>query len=453
MQKKAQPGYGPNANCGPDGKPSKRGGPSPIAIPPMFGGFLDNNLRTVRLSTAQSFNVFGQIVNANPNPDLFVFERDGAGVFNDLVTIPGTGTDGSGDGIADTFQISEPLPPNDVPTSPSPSANFEGGTVTYTGGAGDTPINGQFVNNDVWLARYNFSENLQMVAPGGVRRVTVADNNSPVPRDRVHFDYRYYNNVNAGFGDIHRYTFGFEKGFFYDWFSIDARLPFAAAWDSVQFEGDATMRSTDFGNITLFSKFRLIELQRFLMSGGVGVAMPTGPDSRLFRSDGTQVAWIENEAFHLLPFFGAIWLPTQNIYLQSFVQVDLDMNGNTVYGSASGGRLPEIGEMKDSTLLSASLSGGYWIYRSPSSQPLLQGLAAIAELNYSGSMQDSDPITTEGISILDPANRLNVFNFTSGLHAELGRSLGWTTGVTLPLRSDSDKRSDWELASMVNWYF
>ncbi|MCA9216312.1 MAG: hypothetical protein KDB27_24760, partial [Planctomycetales bacterium] len=192
------------ANCATNRGPNLGARRPSIAIPPMIGGFFDSSNLNVQLTTQHSFDVFGQTTNGG----LMLFERDGAGVFNDLVSIPGTGADASGDGIDDTFQISEPLPPNDVPTAPSATATYAGGTATYTGGNGTTAIDGQFGNNSIWRAEYGFNESLQMVAPGGVRRITVSDNNSPVPRDRIHFDYRSYHNATAGFGNVNRYTFG-----------------------------------------------------------------------------------------------------------------------------------------------------------------------------------------------------------------------------------------------------
>ena len=457
----APSGYSPNGQYPGNAIPGPYGPPKPancntpprsraatVVIPPMIGGFYDNSNLNVQLTTQNEFNVFGQPTNGP-----ILFERDGAGVFNDLVSIPGTGSDASGDNIDDTFEISEPLPPNDVPTAPSPSATYTGGTVTYTGGVGTAAIDGQFGNNSIWRATYGFAESLQMVAPGGVQRITVADNNSPVPRDRIHFNYRHYHNATVGFGNIHRYTFGVEKAFLNDWFSIDARLPFAAAWDSVTFEGDPAMASTDFGDISLFAKTRILELQTVLVSGGVGVSLPSGPDSRLFRSDGTQVAWIKNESFHLLPFVGTIWAPNNYFYLQSFLQVDVDLHGNTVSGSSAGGRLPTIGKLSDTTTLTTNLSGGYWILRDRGPQFLMQGLAAIIELNYTTTLDDADSVAANGIRITEAANELDVFDISTGLHAQLGRSLALTSAITFPLGSGLSKRSDWEISGMVSWLF
>ncbi|MCA9213295.1 MAG: hypothetical protein KDB27_09535 [Planctomycetales bacterium] len=230
-------------------------------------------------------------------------------------------------------------------------------------------------------------------------------------------------------------------------------MPFASAWDSVTFEGDPFMASTDFGDIALFAKSRLVELQTLLVSGGVGVGFPTGPDSRLFRADGTQVAWIKNEALHLLPFVGTIWAPNDYFYMQSFLQVDVDAHGNTVSGSATGGRLPTIGKLSDTMLLNADLSAGYWIFRDRGQNYVVQGLATIVELNYATTLESADSVTGNGILITDAANRLDVFDISAGVHTQLGQTLALTTAFTFPLGSNYDKRADWEIAGLVSWLF
>ncbi len=74
---------------------------------------------------------------------LLVFEANG-GVADDFTTF-GTGRDlgPTADGFADTFDMVEPLPPNEVPTSPGGDFTYDGGTVVYTGTNATTqPIDG-----------------------------------------------------------------------------------------------------------------------------------------------------------------------------------------------------------------------------------------------------------------------------------------------------------------------
>lgn len=67
---------------------------------------------------------------------------------------------------------------------------------------------------------------------GGTRRVKISENMSPIPRDRVFFDYNDFQNAlfvpnpSTGGGystSVQRYMPGFEKTFFNGWASINIR--------------------------------------------------------------------------------------------------------------------------------------------------------------------------------------------------------------------------------------
>src|SRR5262245_3521408 len=65
---------------------------------------------------------------------------------------------------------------------------------------------------------------------GVVGLTKISDDNNPLPRDRVFFDYDYFNRVpltSSGF-NVHRFSPGFEKTFFDMRASIEVRFPFAS---------------------------------------------------------------------------------------------------------------------------------------------------------------------------------------------------------------------------------
>ena len=127
-----------------------------------------------------------------------------------------------------------------------------------------------------------------------------------------------------------------------------------------------------------------------------------------------------------MPFVGAIWAPTDYFYLQSFMQIDIDTHGNTVSASASGGRLPTIGKLSETSTLNADISGGYWIFRDRGPNYWIQGLAAILELNFASTLESADVVAANGIRITDAANRLDVFDISTGLYAQVGQALEHT---------------------------
>lgn len=444
-------GRGPYGGSGFSRRPSQlRTPPSSAELagtPIVIGDFFGGSTQVAKTTRSFSFPTTGIIVAGDPgSPNaVLAFERNG-GIANDFFT---TGP-GRIDGSVISFDITEPLPPNEVPTSPGPGFGFDGGTVEFT--SFRMPPT-QFLSGDIWQASYSFSQTIEIPAGGGlaIRRIKIAEKNSPVPRDRFYFDYKFFRDVPHPFGDVNRFLFGFEKTFFSGIASLDIRLPLAATLDSVQFVNEPPARGVEFGNLGLVGKTILMTSDTLLFSGGLGLTVPSADDNRVFLSDGTQILATENESVHLLPFMAGLWTPDEFLYLQSFLQVDIDVNGNPVFGSVTGGRLSEIGRLQESHLLMLDLSGGYWIFRDPPcSGYFLRGLAAILELHYTSSLQDSDVIAANGFLISDRGNRIDVLNFTAGIHGEIAESFTITAGMGFPLRDGDDRQFDHEVTVLAN---
>ena len=428
-------------------------------LPPLLLDLHEGSNQTVVFSRieAQRFYVQGRLTSgtAGTAGATFAFEQGGIAMEgpDDFISITGTGVDTNSDGFVDRFDMSEPLPPSEVPTNPGPGFVYDGGTVTYVGNLGDTdPAGNPYADDEFWLAEYSFSQLVEEF-PGlggvAVRRIKIAENNSPMPRDRLFFDYRFFNDVRNGLGDVSRYTFGVEKTIFAGEASIEARFPFAATLDSIQTDGSVFSRDFEMGNFVFTYKHALAYTDRGLISSGLGVSIPTGDGTKLFQSTGEQIVNIENQSVHILPYIAGLWTPNSKSWLQGFAQLDIDANGDTVSGDVAGGELPHLGVLHDSTWMFFDVAAGRWIYEGNGA---VQRVGLITELHYNSTLSDADLVTGNGITVTDFSNRLDVLNGTAGIHVVYNR-LAFTTGVTVPLRTDDDRQMDFEVAALVNAAF
>src|SRR5205823_2290437 len=115
----------------------------------------------------------------------------------------------------------------------------------------------------------------------------IDENESPRPVDRVFLNYNYYNGIGSGVAgfptyDVHRETLGFEKTFLGGDASIGLRV------NAIQSAGDGSFSRSDFGDMTIVTKFALVnEPNGNVLSGGLAVTAPTGPD--LILLDGSRL--------------------------------------------------------------------------------------------------------------------------------------------------------------------
>jgi hypothetical protein len=172
----------------------------------------------------------------------------------------------------------------------------------------------------------------------------VADNNSPLPEDRVYFRYNYFNDslkVTGDSGnvvfdpslgvsqinsaprfrgitttksyDVHDFTFGGEKTFCNGLFSVEMRVPFTttlshsldlsvAKISGIGFDVDRDSPSsviqttatpqdtlgqtdTEFGNLTVVLKALAYQSSCLAISGGAAVGIPTAQDTKVRVTD------------------------------------------------------------------------------------------------------------------------------------------------------------------------
>lgn len=303
---------------------------------------------------------------------------------------------------------------------------------------------------------------------GGARNAKISENNKAMPQDRVFFAYNHFHNAleanlrhadptrppnNRDFA-VDRFLFGLEKTFYDGRFSVAVHMPFVgddfgAATDIASVGGGRV------GNLAFIAKALLYRSNRTAVAAGLGIDTPTGSDADGRLNDVTFS--VENEAVHLAPFVGLLQTPTDNLFYQAFLQVDVPANGNPVTFSTPTDR-GTFGEFDEQTLLFADASVGYWLYRD-STAHILSGLAPILELHYTTTLEDSDvvqgaagPLNSMFV-VRNTAGRLDALNLTLGLHGRISEDVTVRAGGVFPLRDDDDRLFDAEFQTSVNLFY
>lgn len=289
-----------------------------------------------------------------------------------------------------------------------------------------------------------------------VGRQKIADNTSPMPRDRVFFNYSYFDNVPlaAGGVNVNRFTPGLEKTFFDGLYSFEARFPFATTLDSnILLDGITNDDGVEFGNVVLYNKLLLHSTPTFALSAGLGITLPTADDLTVSRAEGPRLVEIENESVHLLPFLGALWAPTDRFFVQGFVQFDLDANGNTVLVNSFRNGLVEAGRANDAAFTYVDLGVGYWLYRTEHPGRRLTGVVPMFELHYNRSLEGADVIQSGPFVIGNFASDVQVINATIGTTFLMGRDTTLQVAYGTPIGNSTDHVFDGEMRINLNWYF
>jgi hypothetical protein len=172
-----------------------------------------------------------------------------------------------------------------------------------------------------------------------VRGYKMADNQSPMPQDRVFVAFNFYDNLNtlASRGaaatihdlNVYREFFGIEKTFLDQTASIGIRLPLNSLTAESRIPG-LSGSSTAVGDLTVFAKYLVWkDLERGnLVSAGLAVTPPNGPGAFA----GSKIANSLHTAA-LQPFLGYIWRLSDDAFVQGFsgVNVPTDPGVVTMY--------------------------------------------------------------------------------------------------------------------------
>ena len=277
---------------------------------------------------------------------------------------------------------------------------------------------------------------------GGSRRAKAAENNSALPRDRIFVLYNHFHSsleFDPFFTPIRdfsidRCTLGLEKTFCEGIWSLEFRLPFASEMESAS--ALLSVEGGEVGNLALLLKRLIYEDCQTAVAIGLGIDVPTGDDVRGVADVNPYV--LKNDATHLLPYVGLLHAPSDVWFFQAFLQVDVTLNGNRVILPAPGTLL---GKLNEETLLYLDGEVGCWLYRDHCACRLT-GLAAVAEVHYTSSLQDFDTVSDgAGLTTFrSSANAIDVVNFTLGLHGEFANNTLLRIGGVFPASGDRDSQ-------------
>jgi hypothetical protein len=288
-----------------------------------------------------------------------------------------------------------------------------------------------------------FVEGASVAVAGGDRIQKFAENNSPLPQDRVFFNYHFFANpvidVNGRTRDVNRFTFGLEKTAWDGLASIELRVPFAASVSSSQtIDQTADTTAAEFGNLALNVKTLLYRRGPWAVAGGFGIVFPTAADATVFDPADEPVVIFENESYFLQPFVAALYCPTPQVFSQFVAQTSFDVSGSTVtlFDSTIFG-LPGSDRIFHQSLLFLDASFGYWAYRTKRCERILTGIAPMIELHYTTTMEDLDLPQIGAADVFEEDLRHDAVNITGGLLFALG-DLTWlrAAGVA-PLRDET----------------
>lgn len=275
--------------------------------------------------------------------------------------------------------------------------------------------------------------------PGGSNRLVIARNNSALVRDRVYVAYEHTTgalsassqSVMSNNASLDRTILGLEKVFLDGQASLEIRLPFAAQRDFT-FNRFSIQSDGEFGNVGLIGKLQIAKTERHAVSAGLAVQLPTGGDINGEFDSRTFI--IENDAVIVSPFLAFVAAPDSKWFYQGFAQADFAAKGNTFSG------LGQSTEFDTQSLLRLSGGGGRWFFRK--NHGLLRGLAGLAELHFTTTLEDSDSTTLLNLqtasaqTLSNAAGHQSVLNLTSGLHLELPGKANARVGVNVPLLDD-----------------
>ncbi len=287
-----------------------------------------------------------------------------------------------------------------------------------------------------------------------VRAFKIADNQSPLPQDRIFFNFNYFDNLNGDVNrrigapvsniNVFRYQLGFEKTFLDGYASIGLR-------DSINTLSANSLTpglggtSTSMGDLDIFMKYVLWEnLQsaqptisnRFasgptfastqanggLVSTGLAVRTPTGPGnfagasfSRSFRNTALQ------------PFVGYYWSQGR-FYFQGFESIDVPL------------------DQRDVTMLFNDVGIGYYLYRSQNLNQWINAIAPTFEVHANIPLNHRDVF-----NVNDVAGTADTVDLTYGVNTLFGRRSLLSCAIVTPVTGPN--AFDFEVIALLNIYF
>ena len=230
--------------------------------------------------------------------------------------------------------------------------------------------------------------------------------------------------------------------------SAELRLPFASTLDPVMTAGGITSRDVVLGDVNLTLKGLVMNADGVVVAGGVGIALPTAPDTLVQDTSGINMLRLRNQSFIVTPFIGIALAPPADWFAQAWVQCSFDTTGNEVMAPPLGfGDIQGIGRVYDPALLQTDLQIGYWVYRD-----MMNGVAPFAELHWNQSLGARGDFAANGV-ILRGGDTLSELNVTLGVAAQIEANLFVELGFAFPLRPVPDRSFDYQFGLRASYYF
>lgn len=336
--------------------------------------------------------------------------------------------------------------------------------VTGTQAAISTGTSQQINNNDAYGLSYTYANaivaaNIYVPTPGAqIGRLKLAENTSPMPRDRIFFGYSYFNNVplSATGVDVNRFSPGFEKTFFSGLTSVDFRVPVATTLSSDVFTNGTTATGrTQMGNMaTTFKGLLWQNDQTFAVSGGVGLQLPTAEDTHVRAPNGAEILRVDDGSVHALPFLGYLWTPNSRFFLQGFTQLDYDTAGARVSTFDANGDRVTLGRIRDMNVMYNDIGFGYWAIQNFDSYGRMSGIAPTFELHYNKSISDGSNIQSGNVTIGSTSSNFENLNITLGLSMAMRSNTWATVAYVIPIGGGHiDRQMDGEFRFLLNRFF
>jgi hypothetical protein len=282
----------------------------------------------------------------------------------------------------------------------------------------------------------------------------VADNNSPLPRDRVSFGYKNYHRVRTAeggpgledFAELQEFQFRAERTFLDSCMSVEVILPFAYTTDSNDTGSIASPPTLngELGNVGVGLKGLLWSDGIQFVTAGLLVELPTA-DDRVNLLGGT----LPNEAWYFSPYLAALYVPTERWFLQGFTSVRLATDSNQ-----------EVGLNREFTgpdMFMLDVGTGYLLMERR--EGLLRAVTPTIELHYTHSLEEFESAfpNTYAAAI----GRFDMLTLTAGATLQLGADATLAGALAVPLRDGAssvtgfgppDQQYDWAFLLQLNMY-
>jgi hypothetical protein len=280
-----------------------------------------------------------------------------------------------------------------------------------------------------YFSQVNFFTTPVIIPPGsGSSRILalsgssfrIADNEGPRPEDRVFMNVNYftgvYHSLQTPGSDrlrLMRVSTGFEKTFLDGDASIGLRVPIFQLND----EGGGTSNA-QLGNISIITKAVLAgdDETGSLISGGVALSLPTGPNTAI-ALNGATVDSINPTIIQ--PYLAFLYYASEDVYVHGFTALAFPMDDSVP------------------TVWFNDIGAGFWAYRGNRA-----AIVPTAELHFTNAFSQQG---SEGF----PIGVIDTINTTLATHLITDNGGRFTLGAGFPLTGP--KPFTWELTVQVNW--